>query len=445
MKGLSALVLAFVVLLSGCRYAGELSPADSPANPGSSEVSEDSAEVPEELSGEWYLLDLSGSSEAQRWEFRSGGVLIAGDEEREWKVTTPLFGNKKIYIDDSRYDYSRIDDALYIYEEHGGPVYGLYTVDSEQYLEYMKQCAEDERSKRLTEECAELFSRYPDSDGWTDSVYAGDIPFLADPDIIDRMVQQGFVVSYPEELASCCWYMNTHDSRGLLVTIAGDIDLSGYEWAPMGWSGQDRDYEFMGYVDGGGHTISNMRINCAETCSDAGFIGNGLGCSVFNICFDNAEVEGDSAGVVVGSSIYGVINNVAVTDSSVKGGQAGALVGWDAHNTMENCSADVTVNGEKAEQLSWNESEKSGITVENMVEITLDEDYVAHRPEQVEGYGVYSWVIELNGREMYCNSAMGSSTYQCMHSYPGTYRVYLQALVNNQYMAISNIISYTIE
>lgn len=444
MKGLSALVLAFVVVLSGCRYTGGHSPAGSPADSGSSEVSEKSAEVPEEFSGEWYLWDFSGNSEPQKWEFRSNGVLIAGDEEREWKVVKPLLGREKIYIDGKRYLYSRVDDALYIYKYDAGPVYVLYTTDSEQYLEYMKQRAEDERSKRLTEEFAELFSRYPDNDGWIERLYTGDIPFLADPDIIDRMLRDGFVVSTPEELASCCWYMNTNDSLGLMVTIAGDIDLSGYEWAPMGWSKPHGGYAFRGYVDGGGHTIKNMKMSCGNGVVDIGFIGYGLSCSVFNICFDGAEVEGYNSGIVIGDSICGAMSNVTAVNGSVIGSCAGALVGWDAHTIMENCSADVTVNGEKAEQLSWNESEKSRITVENKVEITLDEDYVVHRPE-VTGYDVYSWVIELDGREMYCNSAWGSSTYQCMHSYPGTYKVYLQAWVDGQYMPISNIISYTIE
>ena len=105
MKGLSALVLAFVVVLSGCRYTGGHPPAGSPADSGSSEVSEKSAEVPEEFSGEWYLWDFSGNSEPQKWEFRSNGILIAGDEEHEWKAVKPLLGNKKLYIDDSASSY----------------------------------------------------------------------------------------------------------------------------------------------------------------------------------------------------------------------------------------------------------------------------------------------------------------------------------------------------
>lgn len=345
MKGLSAFVLAFVIMLSGCRYTGEPFAADSPANSGSSEVTE-------EFSGEWYFLVNAENGRPQKWEFRSSGVLIAGDEEREWKVVKPLWGSDKICIDGKTYEYIRDDGALYIFDSFGGPAYALYTTDSERYLEYMKQRAEMERSKRLAEECAELFSRYPDNDGWTDSVYTGDIPFLADPDIIDRMLRDGFVVSTPEELASCCWYMNTNYSQGLVVTIAEDIDLSEYEWAPMGWSNADVGYEFSGYVDGGGHTISNMKMNCADTYSDAGFIGNGHYCSVFNIRFDGAEVEGDSAGIVAGCSVCGVINNVTVTDSSVKGRHAGTLVGWNAHNTMENCSADVAVNSECWEHFS---------------------------------------------------------------------------------------------
>lgn len=112
----AALILVPAMLLCGCSRNSAGAPGAAPAELGSAEqLVNEEADVPEELSGEWYLLDFSGISEPQKWEFRSGGVLIAGDEEREWKLRNSLFRRSdKIYIDGERYEFTRLDEAIYI-------------------------------------------------------------------------------------------------------------------------------------------------------------------------------------------------------------------------------------------------------------------------------------------------------------------------------------------
>lgn len=306
------------------------------------------------------------------------------------------------------------------------------------------------REMRLETECVELFSRYPDTDGWMENVYCGDIPFLADADYIDQCVKNGceFWVKTPEQLASFCWFVNTQSNKyPQTMYLEADIDLSGHEWAPMGWSdgiAETDDHPFRGYVNGGGHTIKNMSVQLKGAGSCAGFIGWSTGGAAVNIAFDGASVSGGFAGVVTGEAIGGGYENITVTNSTVDGSYAGSMLGWDANAQKKNCMAQVIVNGEEFNFLSYNDKEKSGIVIENPVEITIDENYVAVRPE-VEGYSVFSWVVKRDGRQIYCNSALGSYTYDCPSAGAGQYEVYLQAFVSGQYVPISNIVSYTIE
>lgn len=75
-----------------------------------------------------------------------------------------------------------------------------------------------------------------------------------------------FTISTPEQLAGLAYLVNTyHRFRGKTVTLANDIDLSGYLWVPIGryfissrWQSQAL---FAGTFDGGGHTIHNMNVN----------------------------------------------------------------------------------------------------------------------------------------------------------------------------------------
>lgn len=214
--------------------------------------------------------------------------------------------------------------------------------------------ADESRLKRMETECAELLSSYPDEDGWSVEVGSGDIPFLADPEYISGCVKEDgvfFKVSTPEELAAACWYVNTQGEAD--ISLCCDIDLSGYQWAPMGW----KDRAFTGTVYGNGYTISNMKILRPYTICDAGFIGYETRSTLLDITFDGAEVSSKdyaSMAVAVGDCIGGTLENVAVKNSSVSGSNAGTLVGWDASTSIVNCSVEnVTVNGQPCEELTY--------------------------------------------------------------------------------------------
>ena len=204
--------------------------------------------------------------------------------------------------------------------------------------------AENDRAyqERLSTECAELFSRYPDSVGWTEDYYGTDIPLLADADYIDRALVGGFKVGTASELASYCWYVNTQNAENVDMTITADIDLSGYKWAPIS-CGSDTG-RFNGEIDGQGHTITGLTINSREFYYGA-FVGYELNASIHDITFDRVSIrcKGDGA-VCVGEAIGGSLRNLTVVSGSVDSKwNGGALIAHNASAEVINCSADVTV------------------------------------------------------------------------------------------------------
>ncbi|MGN1339698.1 MAG: hypothetical protein ACI4WS_05355 [Oscillospiraceae bacterium] len=402
--------------------------------------------LPESSAGESYNVFVVGTwynadDLREKWVFSEDGVLTVGGEKREYSVTNSFEG-KYIVIDGRKYNFyaqGNWDRLSLEGEDHS--VIVLYSADSEYYQAQMKEL---ERKERLETECAELFRRYPDKNGWSESVNCGDIPFLADADYIDQCLNGDgiFRVNTPEQLASFCWYVNTQAGGSQYMFLEADIDLSGYEWAPMGWA--EGDMPFSGYVDGGGHTIKNMTIDLDTAGSCAGFIGWETWCAVVNIRFEGAKVSGGYAGVVTGQAIGGSYYGITITDSEVEGHTAGSMLGWDANTSKKECSADVVVNGERFDFLSYNESEKSKIVIENPVEITIDDDHTVTRPE-VEGYINLGWLVTLDGEQVLHRNAENEYSYTYFGRSPGYYEICLTAFVSGQYVPISNTVSYTLE
>lgn len=449
MRGLATLVALLCTLLCGCEYQSDSSPASSGVSLG--EASEESSaaaspedaaetpqEVPEELSGTWYLI---GGDTCEEWVFCGGGVLKAGADTREWRLMYSIWGDRRIRLDEEYYDIYFLDDRIYIVNG-SDTAYELYSAGSDEYAEYLEQQEFKAELEQVKIDCAELLERYPDIDGWLEAKGGIDIARLADADYIDESLAAGyFSVSTPQELASACWYANTQPNAMPLITLECDIDLAGYEWLPMGWTDS---HAFAGGVNGCGHTIRNLTISL--DASDVGFIGWETYCYVGDICFDNAVINGGSnVGVVTGQAIGGSYSNITITNSTVNGAVAGAMLGWDANASKEGCTADVIVNGEKSEFLSYNDSEKSKIVIENPVTITVSEDYTVTRPAGIEDEWVnLGWLVKYNGKQVLHRNAEDETSYQYFGRDAGDYEICLTAFVSGQYVPISNVITYTI-
>ncbi len=290
---------------------------------------------------------------------------------------------------------------------------------------------------------AQLLVKYPDTYGWMEKCDYGDIPYLANAAYIDKSVAEGiFMVSTPEELASFNYYVNTTQDAVEYMQLVNDIDLAGYEWAPMGWyDGEGTDMDFNGGIYGEEYTIRNLYIENDQ--NSVGLIGWGVFCGVWNLTLENAYVEGRSdVGILTGQAIQGWYENCHVS-GEVYGNNAGSLHGYSSTDDIFDCTADVMVNGEEFQYLTWNEKERSEIVIENPLVIVLHDDYTVTRTDGVE-YTNLSWQIKKDGVVVLERSASNELSYCYTDQSPGVYSICLIAFVEGQYVPVSNVVEYTI-
>lgn len=370
----------------------------------------------------------------EQWHFFDDGSFhFAGQEltydvweKDEWLYLSVSDGREFTVINGT-------DDLLLIDNESGERI-ELYEEGSDEVLSAREKL-------RLYRENEDLFEKFPDENGWIEECYYGDIPDLADAEYIEKSIAEGtFYVSTPEELASFNYYVNTASYNTFqYMQLQNDIDLEGYNWVPMGWSGGN---PFCSIVNGNSFSIKNMTIDCNE--GSVGFIGWETGCNVQNLKIENARVNGRTeVGILTGQAIGGSYINCHVS-GEVNGYRAGSMIGHSANNIISDCTADVIVNGEQFDFLTYNDKAKSEIVIENPVEITIDDTYTVTRPE-VEGYTNLGWMIYKDGVQMLHRNAENELSYQYFLQDPGEYKIYLTAFVQGQYVPISNIIEYTIQ
>ena len=148
-----------------------------------------------------------------------------------------------------------------------------------------------------------------------------------------------------------------NDYAGYKITLTKDMDLDNQEWTPIG--GGDKDSKkngknFAGEFDGGGHTISNLKITRGYADVDlnwrVGFIGSAIGAKVHDLTIHNANVtaRGEVA-AAVGYNAYSVegkpseIYNVKVTGHVVVSAAyrgAAAICGYSNYYVHE-CTVNV--------------------------------------------------------------------------------------------------------
>ena len=165
-------------------------------------------------------------------------------------------------------------------------------------------------------------------------------------------------VSSAEELALFAFEVN-HGKKypGYTLKITKNIDLGGYNWVPINGY-KDGNLSNL-TIDGGNHTISNMRVIEAINENPTGynyyigFIGQVAGkLTVKDLTFDKAEVsdiKASGAAVVVGLTYAGpTFENVTVKNSTVNAcTKAGAILGFTGGDgvtvTLKGCKVENTV------------------------------------------------------------------------------------------------------
>ena len=125
------------------------------------------------------------------------------------------------------------------------------------------------------------------------------------------------------------------------ITLTGDITLTG-EWTPIGT--ESRPYT--GNFNGGGHTITRLKIDQSGT-DYVGLIGClGSGGKVQNVTLTNLSVSGANCVGGIAGQNYGTVENCSVNGTVTGKGftDTGGIAGSN-YGTISGCSAEGTVTG----------------------------------------------------------------------------------------------------
>lgn len=295
---------------------------------------------------------------------------------------------------------------------------------------------------------------------WENNRNTGDILSLIDEDYIkSARTASGdyyFWVGTPQQLASAVYVVNCMEQGpDVTVELIDDIDLEGYEWAPMGWRDMGILHEFTGSVKGNGHTIKNMHISDGYY---VGFIGICSEAYISDIHFENAYVGGLDAAILAGYPRDTTIVDCSV-EGVVEGSDSGTLVAYDQNNDIQNCTADVILNAEKVDNyLSYTDIHDA--EMEQKAEISetiwLDDEGRPCREPGLEGkYTGLGWRVKYNGKTILERNAQNETTYEWhmfdnVYTEYGEYEICLEALVtapdgDSGYVPISNTVTFTVD
>ena len=168
----------------------------------------------------------------------------------------------------------------------------------------------------------------PEESLWAKTCNTGDIISLVDMDYIEESVDKYsdtivFWVSTPEELASAYYYINTLDVyygecyTNFYIYLEKDIDLTGYEWASLGYYGNEgytfnnrliydnvvsiekveanrsRAYQhyFQGIIVGNGFSIKGLNI--PEGPGNSSFIQRGHVATIIGLTLEDPTVPSE--------------------------------------------------------------------------------------------------------------------------------------------------------
>lgn len=287
---------------------------------------------------------------------------------------------------------------------------------------------------------------------WEREFDTGSIMKLADKDWAQKNAPD-FHVSTAQQLASVVYYVNGLNPtyKNVSVTLENDIDLTGYDWRPMGWS-HASNHAFCGTVNGQGHYIKGMKIKVGyEPC---GFIGYGWDMSMHDIKFVGAEVSGThSTGIACGEAHGDVtITNVSVQGKVSGGGNDfGAIIGREGGLAFKGCSANVTADGKPFKYFSYKQKQKAETKVIEYFHLTRLPDGVIVRDHH-DGFDGLGWTVELDGQQILNRDTTNSKTgeqmleleteYQWLNGTDGRHTIYLTAYINGACVRVSNIIEY---
>ncbi|MBQ8134540.1 MAG: hypothetical protein IJ192_09065 [Clostridia bacterium] len=295
---------------------------------------------------------------------------------------------------------------------------------------------------------------------WELQTDTGDIMKLADKKWAVENAPR-FHVKTPGQLASAVYYCNAlslgkyyssldlsssvidTSSNDIMIFIEDDLELSQYQWAPLGW----RNSAYLNVtIDGGGHIINGLKID-QPSKQEVGFTGYVASLSMRDITFTNASVSGSMFVGLLCGECHGdkVFTNVKA-DGNVYGSEdyTGAFVGAGSNGKYIGCTNNVKVNGKDYPYYCPSEKHEDEKSDESICKITVDEEGNIHR-EDIKEYDNVGWVIlDEDGGHILTRSAKNELVLdkeipdQVVPASCKKYTVQLNAWVDGGYAYISN-------
>ena len=155
----------------------------------------------------------------------------------------------------------------------------------------------------------------------------------------DEAIAQGYtIITTADELQAM-----QYDLSGKYI-LMNDIDLSGYEWTPVGNNDMG---PFKGVFNGNGKVVKNLSINRPSEKTQ-GFFGYASNAIIKNVGLENVDIscKEDSAGLLAcANSVY---SNVSITNCYVTGKLKGYAsvsgLASDLRGTVEACYTNVSIS-----------------------------------------------------------------------------------------------------
>lgn len=153
-----------------------------------------------------------------------------------------------------------------------------------------------------------------------------------------------YLISSAEELAWLAQEVNAGRGASYNAVLCNDIDLEDKEWTPIG---KNYSYVYKGTFDGGGHTISGLKIDSTDQYQ--ALFGYVKGGTIKNLTVEGSVTSSKqyTAGIVAYGNpvtVTNCTNKVSVT-ATEKGYAAGVVASASADSEVMDCTNSGTIIG----------------------------------------------------------------------------------------------------
>ncbi len=172
-------------------------------------------------------------------------------------------------------------------------------------------------------------------------------------------------ISTTEDLLKLAVTLEKGDiGNGFTFVQTNNIDLKDVDWLPMG-----RLHNFSGTYDGQGYKITNLEVFSNQNTNKeyiqnfGGLFASINGGTVKNLIVESNEIQGNTAGIIVGSASVNANIENCIVSGIVNGTTIGSIAG--AGGQIKNCLALNTVKGESNQTALLNFS--TGTAINNCI------------------------------------------------------------------------------